>query len=141
MTRTTASTSVPVRYAETDQMGIVHHSVYVIWCELGRTELIKKLGFRYNELEKQGYLSPVTGINLQYKKSSVYDETVTIQTWVKDYSGVRIEYGYRISNEKGETCVEGSSEHVCVLKDSFRPLSIKKHLPEWHEMYTREVSH
>lgn len=132
-----SETKVDVRYAETDQMGIVHHSNYIIWFEIGRTEFMKELGFHYAEWEKQGILSPVIDIRVTYKKPTTYGETVTIRTWVQSYDGVRTTYRYEVINEKGEVCVVGESSHACVKKDTFRPISMKKHLPEWHEVYEK----
>ncbi|WP_096199627.1 acyl-CoA thioesterase [Bacillus sp. FJAT-45350] len=133
-----AVVDVEVRYAETDQMGVVHHSSYVIWCELGRTRLIKELGFSYAQMEKEGILSPVLEINLQYKKPTVYGETVKVHTWIESYDGLRVIYGYDIVNEEGKTCVTGTSTHVCVNKENFKPISIRRQLPEWHEVYEKE---
>ncbi|WP_209122244.1 thioesterase family protein [Alkalihalobacillus sp. BA299] len=131
-------TEIEVRYKETDQMGVVHHSNYIVWCELGRTHLIKALGFSYVQMESDGILSPVTGINLVYKYPAKYGDTITIETWVERYDGIRVVYGYNIMNADGVQCVSGTSEHVCVKKESFRPISIRKHLPEWHTVYERE---
>ncbi|NEU29209.1 acyl-CoA thioesterase [bacterium LRH843] len=128
-------TKVTVRYAETDQMGVVHHSNYIIWFELGRTELIKEIGFNYAELEKEGILSPVTDVQISYKHPTTYGETVTVKTWVQSYDGLRVIYQYQIDNEQGMICVVGESTHVCVRKDTFKPISMKKHLPNWHKVY------
>lgn len=129
------TTNIDVRYAETDQMGIVHHSNYVVWFEVGRTEFIKDLGYHYAEMEKDGILSPVVDINISYKKPTLYGETVTLKTWVDAYDGLRITYGYEIVNEQKELCVTGRSVHVCVKKEGFRPISIRKYLPKWHDLY------
>ncbi len=133
-------TKVVVRYAETDQMGVVHHSNYIIWFELGRTELIKEIGFNYAELEKQDILSPVTDIQVSYKRPTTYGETVVVKTWVQSYDGVRVTYNYQIENGRGDTCVTGSSTHVCVKKETFRPISMRKALPDWHEVY-KKIKH
>ncbi|WP_078554201.1 acyl-CoA thioesterase [Bacillus alkalicellulosilyticus] len=134
----TSSKKIEVRYAETDQMGIVHHGSYVIWCELGRTQFIRDIGFNYADLEEMGILSPVTEISLQYKYPAVYGEEVTITTWIEHYDGLRIVYGYEIVNEQGKICVTGTSSHVCVKKENFKPISIRKQLPDWHAIYERE---
>ncbi|QQK78304.1 acyl-CoA thioesterase [Salicibibacter cibarius] len=133
-----ASTHIQVRYAETDQMGIVHHSQYLIWCEIGRTELINDLGFSYAKLEESGVLAPVTEANLSYKTAVRYGETVRVETWIEDYDGIRAVYGYAIYNEDNELCVSGTTTHVIVDRERFRPRSMKKHLPEWHDVYERE---
>ncbi|QQK80127.1 acyl-CoA thioesterase [Salicibibacter cibi] len=133
-----ASTDIQVRYAETDQMGVVHHSQYLIWCEIGRTELINDLGFSYAKLEESGVLAPVTEANLSYKIAIRYGETVRIETWIEDYDGIRAMYGYAIYNEDGQLCVNGTTTHVIVDRERFRPRSMKKRLPEWHDVYERE---
>ncbi|WP_017727471.1 acyl-CoA thioesterase [Halalkalibacterium ligniniphilum] len=130
-------TTIEVRYAETDQMGVVHHSNYFVWFELGRSHFIRDLGFQYHEMEKEGVLSPVTDIQASYKHPARYGETLTVKTWVKDYDGLRVVYGYEVINEEGMLCVIGSSTHVCVKKDSFRPISIRTHFPAWHEAYEK----
>lgn len=132
-----SSKEIEVRYAETDQMGVVYHANYLIWMELGRTQLIKDLGFNYAEMEKQGVISPVTDIFTSYKKPAKYGETVTIKTWIEEYDGLRVTYGYEILLENGELAVAATSKHVCVKKDSFRPISVRRSYPDWHEAYNR----
>lgn len=126
---------VEVRYAETDQMGVVYHSNYLVWMEIGRTAFVKELGFNYADLEKDGIISPVVDIQASYKKPVRYGEIATVKTWVEAYEGIRTTYGYEIFTEAGELAVTGFSKHVCVKKDSFRPVSFRKTHPEWHEAY------
>jgi acyl-CoA thioester hydrolase len=132
-----SETKIEVRYAETDQMGVVYHANYLVWMELGRTNLIKDLGFNYVYMEAEGILSPVIDIQVSYKIPFRYGETATIKTWIEEYTGIRIRYGYEIINEANQLAVTGFSEHVCVKKDTFRPISIKKIFPEWHDAYER----
>ncbi|WP_342597948.1 thioesterase family protein [Psychrobacillus sp. FSL H8-0483] len=126
---------IEVRYAETDQMGVVYHANYVIWLEIGRTQLIKDLGFSYAGLEKDGYLSPVTNVNVHYKTSVTYGETVTIRTWIESHGKLRTTYGYEIVHKDGTIASTATSEHVVVKKDSFRPVSLKKIDPVWDAKY------
>ncbi|SES31800.1 acyl-CoA thioesterase [Salipaludibacillus aurantiacus] len=133
----TNTTKVTVRYGETDQMGVVYHANYVVWCEIGRTKLIEDLGFKYADMEERGVVSPVTNINLNYLYPAKYGEDVTVNTWIEQYNGLRVTYGYRIENSEGELCVEGTSEHVCVDARTFRPVAIKKKFPDWHEAYEK----
>ncbi|KZE66005.1 hypothetical protein AWM68_06390 [Fictibacillus phosphorivorans] len=132
-------TSVDVRYAETDQMGVVYHANYLIWFEIGRTKLIEHLGFKYADMEAQGILSPVTDIQASYKKPLTYGQQAIIMTAIKEYSGIKVVYLYEIYNEDQVLCVTGESTHVCVKKDNFRPISIKKYFPEWHEAYLKAI--
>lgn len=126
---------IEVRYAETDQMGVVYHANYVIWLEIGRTQLIKDLGFSYAGLEKDGYLSPVTNVNIHYKSSVKYGETVVVRTWIESHGKLRTTYGYEIVHEDGTIASTATSEHVVVNKDNFRPVSLKKVHPEWDAKY------
>ncbi|TKC19250.1 acyl-CoA thioesterase [Robertmurraya kyonggiensis] len=128
---------IDVRYAETDQMGVVYHANYLVWMEVGRTNLIKDMGFNYAEVEKDGIISPVLDVQVSYKKPFRYGETATVQTWIEEYDGIKITYRYHILNADGDVCVTGESKHVCVKKDSFRPLSIKRKYPDWHEAYEK----
>lgn len=132
-----STVSIPVRYAETDQMGVVHHANYLVWMEIGRTNLIKDLGFSYAQLEKEGILAPVIDVQISYKKPCKYGETVQIQTWIEDYNGLKVVYGYKIFKESGELAVTGTTTHVCVKKENFKPVSIRKTHPEWHEAYLK----
>lgn len=130
-----SSKEIEVRYAETDQMGVVYHANYLIWMELGRTQLIKELGFNYAEMEKDGIISPVIDIQASYKKPLRYGQTATIKTWVDEYDGFRSVYKYEIYNEEGELALIGSSRHVLVKRENFRPVSLKRTYPDWHEAY------
>lgn len=126
---------IEVRYAETDQMGVVYHANYLVWMELGRTKLIEDLGFRYADMERDGIISPVIDIEISYKKPVRYGEKAIVKTWIDEYDGLRVSYGYEILTEEGELSVLAISKHVCVKKDSFRPVSIRKFFPKWHEAY------
>jgi len=126
---------IEVRYAETDQMGVVYHANYLVWMELGRTSIIEELGFKYADMEEAGILSPVIDIQVSYKKPCRYGEKVTVTTWIEEYDGFRVTYGYEIFTGSGDLAVSAQSKHVCVLKESFRPISIKRKFPAWHEAY------
>ncbi|WP_226658212.1 acyl-CoA thioesterase [Pseudalkalibacillus hwajinpoensis] len=130
-----ATTPIDVRYAETDQMGVVYHANYLVWFELGRTTLINDLGFRYADMEKEGILSPVMDIQASYKRPVRYGDEVMVKTWVESYDGIRVNYGYEVINGDGEICVTGESLHTCVKRDTFRPVSIRRKFPEWHHAY------
>ncbi|MFK2825163.1 thioesterase family protein [Bacillus sp. B190/17] len=126
---------VQVRYAETDAMQVVYHGQYVVWLELGRTQLIEDLGFHYADMEKEGYVSPVLDIQLSYKKPFRYGDTAWVYSWIEEYNGVRTVYGYEIKNKEGEVCLKGKTSHTIVKKDTFRPVSMKRVFPEWHKVY------
>jgi acyl-CoA thioester hydrolase len=128
---------IQVRYAETDQMGVVYHANYLVWMELGRTQLIEDLGFKYADMEREGIISPVIDIEISYKKPVRYGEIAKVKTWIEEYDGIRVLYGYQIYTENEELSVTAISKHVCVKKDSFRPVSIRRAFPEWHQAYEK----
>ncbi|HSP23364.1 MAG TPA: thioesterase family protein [Planococcus sp. (in: firmicutes)] len=126
---------IEIRYAETDQMGVVYHANYIIWLEIGRTKLIEDLGFTYAGMESEGYLSPVTDVSIQYKAPMRYGQKAVVRTWVEEHGRLRTTYGYEIVHEDGTLAAKATSEHVVVKKETFRPVSIQKVFPEWHEKY------
>lgn len=132
-------TPIEVRYQETDQMGVVYHANYLVWFEIGRTKFIESLGLEYTEMEKHQIVSPVTNAQIQFKKPIRYGEQVTVETWLEAYNGIRTVYGYHILNGKEEIAVSGTTEHVIVYKETFRPLSLKKTFPDWHQAYKSQL--
>lgn len=116
-------------------MGVVYHANYLVWMEIGRTALIQDLGFTYAGLEKEGYLSPVTDLSIQYKAAMRYGQVATIRTWVETHGRLRTTYGYEILHEDGTVAATALSEHVLVKKDNFRPVSLSKIDPAWEAKY------
>ncbi|MDY0405781.1 thioesterase family protein [Virgibacillus sp. 179-BFC.A HS] len=132
-------TEIEVRYQETDQMGVVYHANYLVWFEIGRTKFVESLGLEYAGMEKDNVVSPVTDVNISYKKPIHYGEKATVETWLEKYNGVRTVYGYEIKNEQGQIAVLGTTQHVIVEKNSFRPLSLRKTFPKWHQAYMQAI--
>lgn len=129
-------TKTKVRYAETDQMGVVYHANYLVWFELGRAAVLDALNLDYVKMEKEGFVSPVLKVEASFLSPARYGEEVVIKTWVREYDGLRTTYAYEIS-ANGRVCVTGSSVHVCVRTDDFRPVSVRRSLPEWHKVYEK----
>ncbi|SFG61434.1 acyl-CoA thioester hydrolase [Halobacillus alkaliphilus] len=128
-------TPIQVRYQETDMMGVVYHANYLVWFEIGRTAFIEELGFKYSEIEKQGVVSPVIDANISFKHPVRYGDEAVVKTWVDEYDGLRITYGYEVVHGDGRLAVSGQTKHVIVKKENFRPVSIRRSFPEWHEAY------
>ena len=94
-------TQIIVRYQETDQMGVVHHSVYPIWYEEARTNFIKScLNISYSEIEKMGILFPVSRLSCKYIKPALYEDILKIHTNIKAISAVKLEFEYKIFKNK-----------------------------------------
>ncbi len=129
--RHSVSHTFRVRYAETDAMGLAHHSSYVIWMEMGRTEFMRAHGFTYRELEDMGVMMPVLELNVRYKQASYYDDELRISTWVQELSRVRLVLGYEIVRLPEERLLmEGSTMHTFIGRDG-RPTRITHHPEAW----------
>jgi acyl-CoA thioester hydrolase len=113
--------NVRVRYAETDQMGVVYHGNYAQYFEMGRVEWLRNLGVSYADMEKQGIMLPVVNLTMNYKKPARYDDLLTVKTILKKQQGVKIEFDYEIYNEKQELLTTGYSMLVFVDMKSGRP--------------------
>ncbi len=125
-----SDTIIRVRYAETDQMGIVYHTNYIIWFEIGRTDWFRQIGQDYKTLEEKNILLPVIGVNCKYKKSALYDDPVIIRTYLKELKGVRLTFHYEIlRKEDEELLAEGETQHAFVDKNQ-KPIPLKKRFPE-----------
>ena len=120
-----SETTLRVRYAETDAMGIVHHSRYIPWFEVGRVNFLREIGFPYNQIEEMGFLFVIVELRARYHLPAHFDDIVIIRTWLdRAYSrGMRLEY--QIVNEAGETLVTGFTKLICTDKQG-QP----KRLPE-----------
>jgi acyl-CoA thioester hydrolase len=112
--------ALEVRYAETDQMGIVHHANYLVWFEQARTRLCLEAGFHYADIEKQGFLLLVTGARLAYRGASRYGETVDVACWVERVASRGVTFAYLVSRD-GEVRATGSTDHIWVDAASRRP--------------------
>lgn len=122
-----------INYYETDAMQIVHHSNYIRFMEESRTDALERIGLPYNEMERQGVLIPVLGVNCQYKHPARYGDTVLVNVGVKEYSGVKIIMEYTITNKvTGEILVTGETKH-CFTDTNLKPISLKKSRPDMHE--------
>ncbi len=126
-----------VQYYETDQMGIVHHSNYIRWFEEARTDYMEKMGMGYDEMEEKGILSPVLSVEADYLKMVRFGETVTIETFIKEYNGIKLTVGYEvIDNQNQCACCRGTTKH-CFLDREGKLLSLKQACLEYHEMFVQ----
>lgn len=107
-------TIVP-RYNETDQGGVVHHSVYPVYFELGRTELLRVNNVAYKDLEKAGVFFVVAELRVKYRRPAIYDEKLQLETSCSRVSASRVEHTYKLTRgSDGVILAEGSSVLACV---------------------------
>ena len=112
---------VRVRYAETDQMGVVYHGNYAQYFEMGRVEWLRNMGVSYKWMEENGIMLPVVSLNMNYKKPARYDDLLRVKTIYKNQTSVKIEFDYEIYNEVNELLTIGNSILVFVDMKTGRP--------------------
>lgn len=116
-----SKTQVRVRYAETDQMGVVYYGNYPQFFEIGRVEFLRDLGTTYRQMEDDGIMLPVLSLEIKYIKSAKYDDLLTIQTWIEEIPNTRITFFHEIFNEENQLLTKGKVQLVFVDKTKNRP--------------------
>ena len=115
---------VRVRYAETDQMGVVHHSVYPVWFEVARSDLSRASSLAYSAWEELGVLLMVSELHCRYRRPARYDQEVTVWVRVGEVASRQVVFEYRVTSPTGELLVEGVTRHLTVNRRTNRPMAI-----------------
>ena len=107
-------TRLRVRYAETDQMGVVYHSNHLVWFEIGRVELMRQLGFSYRDMERDdGCFIAVAEVKCRYRAPVRYDDEVVVRTWLKGVRESVVQFTYELVRaENGALLAEGETTHI-----------------------------
>ena len=106
-----------VRYAETDQMGRAHHGIYVVWCELGRTSMMRERGVSYAEMERNGVLLPVTRLEVDYRAAAYYEETVRIETSVQAVRSRLVTFAYEVYGPGERLLARARTDLACIDRE------------------------
>lgn len=126
-----------VQYYETDQMKVVHHSNYIRWFEEARIDYMEQLGMPYEDMEKNGIISPVISVEAEYLRMVKFGDTVVIEAKIKEYNGIKLTIGYSVVDEStGMVHCRGITRH-CFLNEKARPVSLKREFPQYHEMFLK----
>ncbi|TCS96748.1 acyl-CoA thioesterase [Hazenella coriacea] len=126
-------TTLRVRYQETDQMGVVYHSNYLIWFEVGRNGFIRQQGYSYQDFENKGLLLPVVEAQCKYRSPAKYDEEVLVRTKLSELSGSKMYFEYEVVRNNDQTLLAtGLTKHLWVSKEMKRT-NMKKYFPELYE--------
>jgi len=104
-----------VRFYETDQMGVVHHAVYITWFEEGRSAFTRAIGYPYSQLEREGFSLAVAEVNARYHRPAVYDEEVRVIVCLEQLQSRGMTFSYEVRRARdGELLVSGMTKHVSV---------------------------
>jgi len=126
------SIQVRVRYAETDQMGIAHHSHYLVWCEEARTAFMRESGISYRELEARGLLLAVVEASVRYRASAKYDDVLRVDCWVRESNRRRVIFGYAFYPADDDRCLATAQTSLMALDSRherrFLPPDVLSHL-------------
>ncbi len=124
-----SETKLTVRYAETDQMGIAHHSNYPIWFEAGRTYFLKEMGMSYGDIEKSGILLPLCELHLKFISPAKYEDEIVVRTKVASVSRVRVIFSYQVLHDaSGQLLAAGETVHAWTDK-GLKPVNAQKAIP------------
>lgn len=112
----TGEIPIRVRYAETDRMGLLHHANYLVYFELGRTELLRASGYDYKSIEEKGAFLVVAKVDVKFRSPAKYDDLLVLETSLARVTPVRIEHKYRVLRD-GQLLAEGESTLACVDRE------------------------
>jgi acyl-CoA thioester hydrolase len=124
------NTYVKVRYAETDQMGVVHHGNYASYLEVARLDWLQCLGISYKSMEEEGVMLPVYELNLKFLKSALFDDTLKIVTKLRKTPSVKIEFEYEIYNQEEQLLTTASTVLVFLDVQSRKPIRCPEYMIE-----------
>lgn len=133
------TSEVRVLYADTDAMGIVYHTNYIKWFEIGRNEYLRQMGFPYSQLEKQNLWMPVANVECTYKAPATYDDVLEIKAWAGDLKAATITINYEIYRKStGELLVTGNTKHA-ITNDQLKPVRFKTYHPELYKRIVEDL--
>ena len=150
------------RYGETDQMGVVYHANYVNWFEIGRTELIREMGYPYRQIERLGLYLPVVDLTMKFRQPARYDDVIEVFTRIVEFSNATIRFESQVRRAdrvpdtvpagsdapvgagradvepEGELLVSGTTRHVW-LNRQWKPVRLDREAPDLYERLRRSV--
>lgn len=140
MTENYYESKVRVRYAETDAMGIVYHSNYYVWFEVGRGDFLRRFDMSYKQMEEMGIILPVVETHCRYRIPAQYDDLLTIRTQVKELGAVKLSFQYQVIRDLDNTLLaEGETVHAFTDKTK-KPLNMKKRNRELYSLLMKAAN-
>ena len=126
----TFSTTIRVRYGETDQMGVVYHGNYAQFFEMGRIDWLRALDISYKNMEENNIMLPVVSLECNFKKSAEFDDVITVKTTLKKIPTVKIEFTYEITNQKNELLTTGHTTLAFINMITKKPMRCPEYILE-----------
>lgn len=117
-------TRLRVRYGETDQMGVVYHGEYLVYCEIGRTEMIRSLGMSYAAMEERGCLLAVSEAHVRFHSAARYDDPIVVETWLTDLRSRAVTFDYLITHEEKGTRLISAQTKLVAIDRSGKPTAM-----------------
>lgn len=132
-------TRLRVRYAETDQMGVVYHSNYIIWFEVGRVELLRSMGHTYREMEADGLHLPVVEVRCRFKAPARYDDEIIVRTRLHNLRDSLIHFWYEVLRaEDRQLLAEGETVHIVINGDGQKVRFTEKYMKPFRKAFKGE---
>ncbi len=128
-----------INYYETDKMGITHHSNYVRFMEEARIDFLKQIGCDYGKWENDGIISPVIGIECEYKRPTTFGDEIRIRVEIAEYKRLKLTVLYTMFNIATNDIVFEGKSHHCFVNEQGRPLALSKHYPEYDEILKKQL--
>jgi len=128
-------TRVRVRYAETDQMGVVYHANHLVWFEIGRVEMLRQLGFSYRDMEREdGCFIAVADVRCRYKTPARYDDEIIVRTHLKNVRESVVHFGYELVRASdGALLADGETTHVVTNAEMQKSALPEKYMKVFRE--------
>lgn len=126
-----SETTFNVRYAETDRMGVVHHAVYLVWFEEGRSAFIRERGWSYAEIEREGYYLAAGELEAKYLQPALYDQLVTVRTWIKGHKSRTIIFACEVLDAASRSTLFIATIKLICLDGNGRIVRIPADWSEW----------
>ncbi len=132
-----SKSKIVARYAETDRMGVVHHSVYPIWYEVARTDFIKKIGMSCSDIEKNGIMMPIVEVKSKYIYPAYYEDELIIEAKIKLLNPVKIEFEYLIFRD--DICIHKGTTLQAWTDNRLKLINLKKFNSDIYKLVEKAV--
>jgi acyl-CoA thioester hydrolase len=137
MSNNIIETTFHVRYAETDQMGLVHHAAYVVWLEEGRSQWMRAHGSSYAQFEQEGLKLAVSELHIRYRQAAYYDQEVTVRCWIEEVRSRQVQFGYEVVDaESGAVLAEAQTKLIYLDQQG----KVTKIPEKWQTFLSQDIS-